>query len=199
MKSRVVRWVSKHDENWPFFFLYLAASILLTLLFNLGFFLVLIFIHFLLDFIKHWHSGNRKTDHVRYAALYAFRDGFLLDFFLLVIAFAFGYVFHFTFAVSIANGTRLLTFLEIEDIVRVLSRVVLADWIVTHISWLSRHMKQMDTGKLYMSETLIRHEVLMMVGIVLILGSTLLIPYISGSGFEPFWAYTKQELIPRFI
>lgn len=193
MAPRVVRWISRHDENWPFFFIYLFVSIVLSIYFNLGFFLLLIFVHLLLDLVKHWHSNNRKTNHFRYALMYAFRDGFLLDFFLLVVAFAFGYIFHFTFAVSIANGARLLRFVELEDMLRVLSRVIVADWLVTHISWLALYVREIDQRKFYMPPRLQRHEILMIVGSFIILGALLTLPLLTFSNYETLWAYTQKE------
>lgn len=194
MAPRVVRWISEHDDNWPFFFLYIALSIVLSVYFNLGFFLVLILIHFLLDFVKHWHSNNRKTNHTKYALLYAFRDGFLLDFFLLVVAFAFGYIFHFTFAVSISNGVRLLRLVELEDFLRVLSRLVVADWVITHISWLALYVREIDMRRIYMPPRLQRHEILMLVGILLIVGCTLLLPALSFSDYGTLKEYALKEM-----
>lgn len=125
--------------------------------------------------------------------MYAFRDGFLLDFFLLVVAFAFGYIFHFTFAVSIANGARLLRFVELEDMLRVLSRVIVADWLVTHISWLALYVREIDQRKFYMPPRLQRHEILMIVGSFIILGALLTLPLLTFSNYETLWAYTQKE------
>lgn len=197
MTPRVVKWISRHDDNWAFFVGYMVLSVVLSVFFNLGFFLILIIVHFLLDLVKHWHSNNKKTDDFWYALQFALRDGFLLDFFLLVLAFAFGYAFHFTFAVAISNGTRLFALVEIEDLLRILSRVFVADWVVTNIAWLSKHMREIDTGKIYMSPDLLRHEALMIVGSILIVAALVLVPIITGTGYESLVGYTQKELIPN--
>lgn len=197
MTPRVVKWISRHDDNWVFFVGYIVLSIVLSVFFNLGFFLILIVVHFLLDLVKHWHSNNKKTDDFWYAFQFALRDGFLLDFFLFVIAFAFGYVFHFTFAVAISNGARLFALVEIEDIVRILSRLVIADWVISHIAWLAKYVREIDTRKIYMPPDLLRHEVMMVLGSLVIIGALVLLPLVTGTGFETLTEYARKELIPN--
>ncbi len=197
MSPRVMRFISTHDESWPFFFLFLALSIILSVFFNLGFFLILILVHFLLDFLKHWHSNNRTTNSARRAAYYAFRDGFLFDFFLFSIAFALGFIFHFTFAASLSNSVRLLQLVELENLLRILSRLVVADWIVENIARLTVYVKEIDKRKTYMTVKLSDIERLFLAGSFLIVLVTAILPLVMGAGYETFWHYLNVELIPR--
>jgi hypothetical protein len=194
--KKILAFIDRHDENWVFFFVYLALSIILSLFFNIGFFLLLVLVHVLLDFLKHWHSSNRTTNHARHAFLYAMRDGFLFDFVLLLIGFAIGYIFHLTLAVGVSRGVKLASSDAVDTLFRALPRIVAADWVVEKIAILSAYVREHDKRKVYMPPRLTNFEKTLIATGVLLLGIILVLPVATNQSYESLWLYTQREIIP---
>lgn len=196
---RFVSYMSEHDESWLFFFLYMILSIFLSLFFNLGFFVILIVIHLMLDFLKHWHSGNRKTNSARQALVYTLRDGFLLDFLLLLIGFAFGYVLETTFAVGISRGVKLASSINFRSVLRAVPRIFVANWVVENVASLTVWLNEHDKVKTFMPPRVTKFEKFILGAIVFVVVIIVALPVISGEGYPHLLDYAWSELIPRAV
>ena len=195
--ERIVRYIDDHDEQWLFFFAYLALSIYLSFFLNLGFFVILLVIHVLLDFLKHLHSSNRKTNQLRHAFVYAVRDGLVFDLFLLLLAFIFGYIFEATLAVGLSKGVKLANSPGVRAFLRAVPRVFLANWVIENIVVLTLYLNEHDKKKTYMAVKMTRFEkvIVSLMGVALV--ALFFLPPIFGESYSHLVDYAMRELVPR--
>ncbi|MFC1640528.1 hypothetical protein ACFL2D_00605 [Patescibacteria group bacterium] len=196
--DRLIHFLSEHDESWVFFFAYLVASILLSMYFNLGFFLILVLVHLFLDFLKHWHSSNRKTNRMLYAAYYSIRDGFLFDLFLFLVAFSIGYMLEATIAIGLSRGVKIATSLRVQTILRALPRIFIADWILENIVQVTIYLHEHDKKKTFLPVRMKLFERFLLVGITAMVVLIAFLPFVMGDTINGLFDYMRVELIPSY-
>lgn len=196
MTQKILHFIEEHDESWVFFFVYLVMSILLSIFFNLGFFLMLMLVHLALDFIKHWKSANRHTNRFWRALEYALRDGFLLDFVLLLLAFSFGFILEFAFAIGLSRGVKVASSIRVQNLLRAVPRVVVGNWIVENVTQLTIYLNEHDKKKVYMPVRMTRFEKFLVASMVVVTVLIFFLPIITGDNYQVLGEYFVREFSP---
>ncbi len=91
--------ITHHDHSRAFFITYLGLSIALSVIFNLGFFIILALIHFAMDIAKYKILGQKNA----HALLCATKDC-LIDFAFIFVGIALALVIHHGLGVGVARA-----------------------------------------------------------------------------------------------
>lgn len=194
--KKLLAFIDGHDESWGFFFVYLFASLFLSYYFNLGFFILLLCVHMFLDFLKHWHSNNRATNHARAAFLYALRDGFLFDAVFILGSLNLGFLFHVIIAAGFSRGIKLASSETVDAVLRAVPRFISADWIVEHVATVSSYLREHDKRRVFMSPRMTNYEKTLVVLGCFFIALLFVLPVVMNESYATLFTYMRHELIP---
>ena len=197
--KKFLAFIENHDESWGFFFTYLFVSLFLSYYFNLGFFVLLLIVHVFIDFLKHWHSNNRITNHARAAFVYALRDGFLFDAVFILACLNLGFAFHIIIGAGFSRGIKLASSETVDAVLRAIPRISAADWIVEHIATVSSYIRENDKKRVYMPPRLTNYEKTLITIGVLCIALIFVLPVITQQSYDTLFSYMYHELVPFVV
>lgn len=200
LSFRLRHYAKTHDHKLHFFLLYLSLGILLSFLFNLGVFVLLVLVHFLLDVSKHNLSLlTRKEIFFR-----ALRDS-SIDIMFVFVALALGVWLHLVVGIGVAKGvlaSRSTSMLTREgeivgSFAKFLSKAVLGERLIksfVHIGFkLQNHERNLYSGK-----PLGRIDYFIIGVIATSILLILVSPILFNSGYDQLLDALSKELIPDF-
>lgn len=179
----------RHDE-WPMFRVWFTvATVVASIVFNLGIFFALVLCHMGLDVIKYRTRHGLKWDWV---AVETVRES-LVDVFFIVLGVLLAIIFHHTIAIGGLGRLGEFPILLLDLILRVGPRLKIAEHILEVVTYWKHHF----TAPFVPRTPLSRGERKVCLATIAVTAITLLLPLLSSLTFENILHTAKRELTPR--
>ncbi|MEK7137796.1 MAG: hypothetical protein AAB853_05960 [Patescibacteria group bacterium] len=179
----------RHDE-WPMFRVWFTvATVVASIVFNLGIFFALVLGHMGLDVVKY-----RTLHHLKWGwvAIETVRES-LMDIFFIVLGVLLAVIFHHTIAIGGLGRFGELPILLLDLILRVGPRLKIAEHILEVVTYWKYHF----TAPFVPRTPLSQGERKVCYATLAVTAITLMLPILSSLTFENILHTAKRELTPR--
>lgn len=180
----------RHDE-WPMFRIWFTvATVVASIVFNLGIFFALVLSHMGLDTIKYRTLHNLRWGWV---AIETVRES-LVDIFFIALGILLAVIFHHTIAIGGLGRLGEFPILLLDLILRVGPRLKIAEHILEVVTYWKHHF----TAPFVPRTALSAAERKICFATLAVAAITLLLPLFSSLTLENVLHTAKKELTPRF-
>lgn len=187
MEQTLKTYLKNHDETFSFFIIYLCLGIVLSLLFNIGVFILLVLAHYLMDLSKHRILGKNWSKTFAHST-----KDITIDISFVMVGLVLSIYLHHGLILGLSKGAfKTMYLLEIMAKSAIAERSVNA--FVHYYMFVKSHKIKKNDGELTRFERFSWSMIGASVALILIS------PIVLNFTFTEFLSHVvSQELVPRF-